>query len=427
MQMIPSLLAPLHHRGGTSRFSVRARACAAIVVAAILGGAASCDEKPQTRAAGPAEPRPVELVPIQTRAADRFIDLTGTLYGQEEVTIAAEVPGRVVDIQVDLGDVAPSGTELAQIERTDYELAVEEQRAGLLAALAKLGLTELPQSDIDLSQVPVVARADASLANAKARLERARKLYERTPPMMSAQDFADIETEYAVSLTSASVERLNARSLIADARVRASATRIAEQRLEDTKILAPRERDLNYKVAARLVSVGEVVAQGQPMFRLVASDRVKFRGAVPERFIPQLNVGARASLHLDGFDEAFTGTVARVSPAVDPATRAFDVEIEADNPGGRLKPGSFVRARILTSTQQDVRFVPDAAVTEFAGTQRVFSVKDAKAVEHRVRLGPSVDGVRELLDPLPGVTELISNPRALAPGAPVKESSQRAS
>ncbi len=409
-----------------SRTRARRWLAGALVAGLALGGVGACNKKPEAKAAGPGEARVVELVAIATHAADRYVDITGTLYGEEDVTISAEVPGRVVDIKVDLGDVAPGGSQLAQIERTDYELAVEERRAGLLAALAKLGLTEMPEGEIDLSQVPVVARADASLANAKARLERARKLFERTPPMMSEQNFADMETEYAVALTSASVERLNARSLIADARVRASATRIAEQRLEDTKIVAPPERALKYKVAARLVSVGEVVAQGQALFRLVASDRVKFRGAAPERFTAQVKVGATAKLHLDGFDQAFTAVVARVSPAVDVATRAFEVEIEADNADGRLKPGSFVRAQILVTTQEDVRYVPNAAVAEFAGTQRVFSVKDGKAVEHRVRLGRSVNGVRELLDPLPGVTELIKNPRAMAPGTLVKLNVQSA-
>jgi RND family efflux transporter MFP subunit len=405
-----------------------ARTRPVLVAIAAAGLVGACNRAPApggpSAKGGPgapaAEPRTVQMVPIATRPIDRFIDVTGTLYGEEEVTIAAEVPGRIVDLAVDLGDEAPAGGRLAQVETTDYTLAVAEQRAGLMAALAKLGLDEMPEGDIDLAQVPLVARADASLANAKSRLDRARKLFERTPPMMSAQDFADIETEYAVALTSASVERLNARSLLADARVRASAVRLSEQKLTDTTVIAPTERGLTYRVASRLVSVGEVVTQGQPLFRLVATRRVKFRGAVPERFSADVRAGAPALLSLEGFEQTFDGVVARVAPAVDVTTRAFEVEIEADNADGRLKPGSFARAQIRVGTQQDARFVPDAAVAEFAGTQRVFSIKDGKAVEHRVRLGRSVNGQRELLDPLPDVTELIDRPRAIAPGAPVK-------
>lgn len=397
--------------------SPHVRGCLALALALLLP---ACGRNSSTTSA-PAAPAPVAvaLVPLATRSVDRFVDITGTLYGEEELTVAAEVEGRVIATHVDLGDVATSGSTLAQIEPTDYELAIEEQRAGLTAALAKLGLSELPTSELDLSQVPAVARASASLANAAARLERARKLFDRDPPMMSAQDFADIETEHTVAQTNVSVERLNAQSLLAEARVRASALRIAQQRLEDTTVVAPPEKQLNYRIAARLVSVGEIVSPGQAMFRLVASDRVKFRGAVPERLIAQIRVGARARLQAEGAAEQLEGVVARISPAVDVATRTFDVEIDADNTSATLKPGSFVRASILVGTTPDALFVPSTAVADFAGTERIYSEKDGKAVEHRVRLGPPDRGTRELLDPLPGITHIIADPRGIAPGTPV--------
>lgn len=407
-------------RRANKRSHILARLTLSAAAVAAVSLFASCERQAPAAAPSAAQsPTAVQLVPIAVHPIDRFVEVTGTLHGEEELVVSAEVPGRIVEVAADLGDTAASGSILAQIDRTDYQLAVEEQRSALSAALAKLGLSEIPEGEIDLEMVPVVARAQASLANAKARLDRARKLFERQPPMMSAQDFADIETEHAVAATSASVERLNAQSLLADARVKASAVRIAEQRLADSTVLAPRERELKFKVAKRLVSTGEVVAQGQPLFRLVASDRIKFRGSVPERFASQIVAGAVARLHLDGFDEPFQGVVARVSPAVDVASRTFEIEIEADNADGRLKPGSFARAEILVSTQVDAKFVPEDAVTEFAGTQRIFSVKDGKAVEHRVQLGPASGGEREILDAIPSLTHVIANPRALAPNTPV--------
>lgn len=380
----------------------------------------ACGER--TGAPGPAgapEAQAVKLVPVQTRAADRYVEITGTLYGEEEVSISAEVPGRVVEIHAELGDTVPHGGQLAQIDPTDFQLAFDEQNAALIAALAKLGLEALPATDIELSRLPLVARAEAEESNAKARLDRARRLYERTPPLLSEQDFADIQTRFEVASTSAAVERLNARSLLSEARVKASALRTAQQRLNDTRVLAPPERPLNYRVAARNVSVGEVVAEGQPLYRLVATDRVKFRGLVPERYAQQVVAGAKAQLIVDTFPKPFDAAVARVSPAVDVATRSFEVEILADNPEGRLKPGSFMRARILIGTQADARFVPESAVTQFAGVQRVFSVKDGKVVEHRVELREAADGFREVISGLDGIEQVIDTPRGIRTGAAV--------
>lgn len=382
----------------------------------------SCgDRTVAPRPAGAPDPQgqTVKLVPVQTRPADRYVEITGTLYGEEEVSIAAEVPGRVVKIHAELGDTVPEGGQLAQIDPTDFQLALDEQNAALVAALAKIGLTELPKADIELSKLPLVARAEAEESNAKARLDRARRLYERTPPLLSEQDFADIQTRYEVASTSAAVERLNAQSLLSEARVKASALRTAQQRLNDTQIIAPPERPLKYRVAARNVSVGEVVAEGQPLYRLVATDRVKFRGLVPERYAQQIVAGAWAQLTVDAFPKPFGAKVSRVAPAVDVATRSFEVEIQADNPEGRLKPGSFLRARILIGTQADARFVPESAVTQFAGVQRVFSVKDGKVVEHRVELREAADGFREVTGGLDGVEQIIDAPRGIRTGATV--------
>lgn len=386
----------------------------------LLVSAAGCGQEPAPAAAAPAAtPKAVRVTPVVARPADRYIEITGTLFGEEEVSIAAKVPGRVMAIDADLGDAVAPGGKLLEIDPVDYRLAVEEQRAALSAALAKVGLMTLPEAEPDLTTLPVVARAMAEESNARARLDRARKLYERQPPLISEQDFADIRTQYEVASTSAAVERLNAGSLIAEARVRASALRAAEQRLADTQVVSPVQRELTYRVAERMVSVGEIVAAGQVLFRLVASDRVKFRGMAPERYSRQIRIGASARLQVDSSEQPFEASVTRVAPAVDVASRSFEMEIGAANPDGVLKPGSFVRARVLVSTQPDARFVPESAVMQFAGVQRVFSIKDGKVVEHRVELGPVENGMREWLQPVEGVDEVIDQPRGLRAGQPV--------
>lgn len=412
---------------------IRRSQCELIAALAVVGGVvlgAGCREQQAKATAQPAAERRigVTLAPVVVGSADRTIEVIGTVYAEEDVLVAAEVPGRIVEIAADLGDQVAHGSFLARIDPTDYELAVEEQRAELAASLARIGLSEVPEADVDLSTLPLVARAIAQEQNAGARLDRARKLYERTPPLLSAQDFSDIQTQYDVARTVVEGERLTARALIADARVQASALRQAEQRLADTRVIAPVERPLNYRVAARQVSIGEVVSEGRALFRLIASDTVKFRGSVPERFARQLAGGAPAQIVVDGFSEPFTASVSRVSPAVDITTRSFPIEIQASNPDGVLKPGSFARARVLLRTEENVRFVPSAAVVQFAGVQRVFSVAQGKVVEHRVTLGDPKGDLVEVLDLPAGVDAVVDQPpRGLAAGVGVEVSTAASS
>lgn len=376
--------------------------------------------------ASAAAPVDVTLVPVELRPVDRVIEITGTLFGQEEATIAAQVPGRVIEVLADLGDELSPGELLARIDPTDDQIAVDQRRAELQTALARLGLDAMPDDGaaVDIDALPVVARARAQADNAAARLARARLLFERTPPLISEQEFADIRAQAEVASTGVGVERLAARSLVADVRVRAAALRQAERRLGQTRVSAPVEAAVTYRVAQRNVSVGEVVADGRAMFRLVASDRVKFRGQVPERFAREVIAGAEARLRVTGFDEPFAAKVTRVSPAVDVQTRSFEVEIEAANPGGVLKPGGFALAQVRTAEamagRAQGRFVPESAVLSFAGVQRVLSVQGGKVIEHRVKLGPTVQGRREVLEGLPEVPGVIDRPRGLSPGAAVR-------
>lgn len=411
------------NRTALNRWAMRVTLPALMVASVVPGGCDGQTARPTVSPGRSAQSEPIEvrLKPVQALSVERFLELTGTLFGQEEVTVAAKVSGRIVEVNADLGDAVAHGGRLAKVETTDYVLAADEARSAWLAALARLGLRELPDGEVDLSSLPVVARAEAQAANALARLERARKLYERTPPLISEQEFADIQTQSEVARTEVRGEEINAQAQLADARVRRAALSLAEKRLADANVIAPAELAIQYRIAARMVSIGEYVSAGTPLFRLVAVERVKFRGSVPERFAGQIMVGAPAFLQAEAYPQPFEARVVRVSPAVNPSSRAFEIEIEADNPDGRLKPGGFLRARVRTHIEENARFVPSSALSQFTGVQRLFAVRDGKVIEFKVRIGETRGKLLEVLE-LPGeIDAVIDQPRrGLAQGTPAR-------
>lgn len=365
------------------------------------GGTARGPGGPPGGAGGRAPLPPVEvsLAPVVRRSVDDTIGITGTLFGEEEATIAAKVGGRVVDVKADLEDPVPSGTPLLQIDVTDYRLAIDERRSMLIASLAKLGLTDLPGPEFDVESIPPVRRARAEAANAQARLERAKVLFEQQPPLISEQDFEDIRTQAEVARQSASVEVLSAGATLAEARTQAATIAMAAQNMADTTVVSPFPpggETIRYRVSERLVSLGELVTPGQPLYRLIATDVLKFRGQVPEQNMGRVERGQRAIIRVDAFKDGFEAKVTRVSPRIDERTRGFEVEIEVDNRDGRLKPGAFARAWLVVGVRDNVAFVPDGAVVTFAGVQKVFSVREGKAVEHRVRTGTAEGGMTEV-------------------------------
>lgn len=398
----------------------------AALTGALAIGAGGCGKPatPGKGASGPSgPPAEVRLGPVEHRAVERKVGVTGTLFGHEEATLSAKVGGRIAAVVLDVDDPANSGDVLIQIDRTDYEITLRERQAALRAALARLGLTEMPGAGFDVATVPTVERSKAEEANARAKEARARSLFEQKPPLISEQDYADIRTQAEVAARTAEVELLQARATLAEAQTQAAMIAAAEQQLADTAVRAPSPMGggpIRYRVSERLVSLGELVTAGQAVARVVASETLKFRGPVPERDMGRVIAGQQASVTLDAFKHVFSGRVTRVAPRVDTRTRTFEVEIEISNPDGALKPGAFARAAIVVGTDEGVSMVPKDAVATFAGVRRVFSVKDGKAIAHRVETGDEIDGLVEVLGPVGADMVVVSGGRGLTDGQSVK-------
>jgi membrane fusion protein (multidrug efflux system) len=123
-------------------------------------------------------------------------------------------------------------------------------------------------------------------------------------------------------------------------------------------------------VSKRLVESGEHVAKGAPLFTIVRNFTLELAAAVPSRQSTALRAGQVVHFVADG--RRFDGHVARVSPTIDPATRAVTVYVQVPNPGGTLKGGTFATGRVVSRTLHDVLAVPTAALRQSPEDGRPF-------------------------------------------------------
>ncbi|MFN4243708.1 MAG: efflux RND transporter periplasmic adaptor subunit [Tepidisphaerales bacterium] len=388
----------------------------------------------------------VRLGDVKPAVAEVVVEAVGSLVAEHDVTVSAKVPGRLSRVAVDVGDRVAPGAVLAVVDETDFRLALMQREFALQQVLAELGTDRVPGEDFDLGTVPSVARARAEAENAQRRLERVRALFERPSPLVAEQEYRDRLTELEVAQRNVASAEHAARALVATARARAAERDAAAQRLADCTIGAPVPVDAppsalpgaplsalpagatgsadgppTWAVAERFVSAGEYVREGDRLVRLVWDTTLRFRAAVPERFVGQVEAGQVVHLRADGVSGAVQCTVRRVAPAIDPATRTFQLEAEVPNASLRLKPGGFARGQVVVGRRDDVREVPAASLVSFAGIDRVFSVADGRAAEHVVEV---VDrrGDRLVVSGLPGSVRqvVVSNAGRLARGVAVQ-------
>jgi RND family efflux transporter MFP subunit len=369
----------------------------------------------------------VTVEPVTYRPIRRAVEGIGTLHGFEEITLSARVEGRVRKVGFDVADRAKPGDLLLEIDPTDYTLAVELAEHGLGVELAKLGLTEVPAAEIDLDKVPSVTQAQARLERARKKFERASGLAGTTAISADAVDSAT--SDYRAALAEYANQVLLARAGLATVRMKHTALAVARQQLADTQVRVPTPTlavpgaadGVSYVITQRAVAEGTLVRVGTEVCRLVINQTLKLRLPVPERYGAEVRPGQAVEVRTAAFAEAFAGTVTRINPSVDPATRTFEVEVQVPNPRGALKPGGFARAAILTRVDAEAATVPLSALVNFAGVNKVFVAEGGRAREMRVTPGVQTTEWVEITTPLlPRDARVVtSGQTALAADTPV--------
>jgi membrane fusion protein (multidrug efflux system) len=202
------------------------------------------------------------------------------------------------------------------------------------------------------SEEAQLASAEAAAALAKADLTRVRKLGKRN---LASEDAVD-RAEAKVKETVAQVGVIHA--LIAKKTVRAP---------------------FSGRLGLRLVNLGQVLREGDPIVALQTLDPVHVDFSVPQRQISQLRQGMEVRATADAAPgETFRGQIIAVSPEVDPATRNVRVRTLVVNPGETLRAGMFANVEVVLPDTQSVLPIPATAVLYAPYGDSVFVVERQK-------------------------------------------------
>ena len=364
---------------------------AAVAVSVALCGAA-CSKSESAQARGrDASARPVKTEPVRQEMVHRAVEVVGTLAAEDEVVLSSEADATVSRILADLGDRVKAGQVLVELDREKRQYSLDQQRASLARALARYGASE-PGQLPSIEQTPDVQRAAAELAQAKQAFDRAEELHRRQ--LVPKQQLDDAETTLKAKQAGYDSALQNAKNLRADIDASDAGMKLADRQLRDTYIRAP----FDGYIQKRMVSLGELVKPQSPVMSVVRVDPLKVTAEIPERMGPWIKVGQPVALQVDAYpDKTLTGTVSRISPAVNIQTRAFAFEARVPNADAMLKPGTFARVRLETSKVEPVLTLPYGAMQYRYGVNRAFVVTADHLAMHELKIGDRVGDRVEIL------------------------------
>lgn len=281
----------------------------------------------------------VKVMTIQPEAFDDVIEVVGTVKPVEDILVASEEGGKVESWMVRKGAFVRKGQGLISLNDDILQAQLE------------------------------AAKAQYNIAKVNA--EKSAKVY------------ADAGAVSEISVTTAQYN-LDA----AAANVRLLETRIAKM-----SVKAP----VNGQIEERIVDVGEMVAPGAPIARLIQTGVVKVTAGVPERYVQGLRIGLPVTMTFDALNgRKVEGRITFIGAAVSERDRSVPIEIELSNAGGAYKPEMMVNLAVLKDRLRNVVVVPRTALVRIEDGYQVYLVVpsgDGYVAEARqVTLGPSDRG-----------------------------------
>jgi RND family efflux transporter MFP subunit len=328
--------------------------CAVAIAAVACGGGEAADVRPHHAQAEPSVVT-VETAQAVEREVATVIRATGSFVADEASDVTPLVAGSVVETPVDVGDFVKAGQVIVRLDPRNANLDLQH--------------------------------AEASLQQAAAQAENAKVEAERHASLVQSGD-----------ISRSTYEKLTTQLATANASVAQATARVASARkaVEDTTIVAP----FAGHVTARPVSAGEYVSTSARVATIVRIQPIKLELQVPESEAGKLRRGmpVRASVPTHP-GAVFEGTVSALNVALDASARAMAIEVRFPNGDGRLLPGMFATGEIDLPATERAFYVPAAAVASIANGQSsaIYIVDDTTARVRVVQVGESQDGMVRIL------------------------------
>jgi multidrug efflux system membrane fusion protein len=360
-----------------------------LLVAHLMTG---CDGKPAASAPPPAAPVTAAR-PLQKNITE-WDEYTGRFAAVETVEVRARVSGFIDSINFKEGQIVKQGDLLFVIDQRPYKIAVDQAKADVERAQAKLEIAAL---DV-----------------------------QRAQPLVRSQAVTEREFD-----TRKSTERETA-GQVASAN---AALKQAELNLEWTEVRAP----IAGRISDRRVDRGNLITGGQTgatlLTVIVSLDPIHFvfdgsevdflhylrlaaAGARPSSRNVQNPVSVRLA---DESDYLHHGRMDFVDNAINSKTGTIRGRAVFDNKDGLLTPGFFGRVRLFGG-EHEALMIPDAAIASDQSRKIVFTVADDGTVGTKlVELGPIVEGLRVIRSGLAATDRIVIDGLQRArPGQKVK-------
>jgi membrane fusion protein (multidrug efflux system) len=337
----------------------------------------------------------VRLVQAEPAPPEQSLLLPGNVSAFNINSLFPRASGYVTAWHSDIGAHVKKGDVLVTISAPDLDQQLEQAKAQLVQLHAAV---EQAQANADLGQAT------------NARTVR-----------LVAQGWSTLEQ--------GDTDRLNAASrnaALAVAKANVTAQQAEVNRLQELTGFEQIKAPFDGIVTARNVNIGDLLnaggTSGRALYQVADIHRMRIFVNVPQAFLGDLKPGIKATLHLPGQQETFEAELSSTSNALEENSRTALIELQADNPDGKLWPGAFTEVQFHIPSDSSTLRIPSTALIFGTHGMRVAAVDaNNKVVLKSVKLGRDLGDHVEIHSGLSLTDKLIDNPQeSIEAGATVR-------
>lgn len=285
-----------------------------------------------------------------------WYEAVGTVRPLTETSIAAQIAGQVVQVNVRPGNKVKKNDVLLTIDDRQFKSRLDQARQGLKTAVA--GKEQARQS---------INAAEAAFKQAESNYNRVRKLF--NAQAATSQQLEQAESAYLQAKAQVSKAKEALAGAEAGIRQAQEIVNEAEIALGYSKIVAPESGE----VLKRLVEPGDFAAPGRPLIVLQTEGALRLEAYVREGLIDKVKVGDILSVTIGVHEKEHEARVEEIVPYADPETRTFLVKANLPKIEG-LYPGMYGKLMIPVK-EIEVVVIPETAIRK-VGQLELVDVKE---------------------------------------------------
>ncbi|QZY53577.1 efflux RND transporter periplasmic adaptor subunit [Crassaminicella profunda] len=294
-----------------------------------------------------------------TKVAKKNLTLKTTLSGKikpiEESSIIPKIPGKVMQVHVEIGDKVQKGDILFELNQTDLMNGVKQAEAAYNTSLASLKLKE------------------EQIANAKKNYERNKALYEQGA--LSQQAFEQSELQASQAQLDMAKAQLEQSKVVLEN---------ATSKLSDCTITAP----ISGFITSVEISKGEMASGGKPAITIANLDTVLIETNISEHLINKVHTGDSVDVLVkSASNNPLKGKIFALSPAPAKNGLTYPLKITLENKDTLVKAGMFAEINIVSDKKEDIITIPSDSVIVKEGKEVVFSITNDQAKMREISLG----------------------------------------